>query len=112
MEFSTKIRFADEKLKKSFEELKYSKTEDKNLYEWISKALKELEINSFCGIQIPKRLIPKEYYKKFGNLDNLWKYNLPNGWRLIYFVVNNEVCIVSVVIEWLKHKDYERRFGY
>lgn len=59
---------------------------------------------------MPKKLIPKDY-KKYG-IDNLWKYDLPNGWRLMYSVANDEVKIISIVLEWLDHKNYEKRFGY
>lgn len=69
-------QFADEKLKKAYEKLKDSKTEDKELYKWVSRAIIDLEENAFCGIQIPKRLIPKTYIKKYG-IDNLWKYDPP-----------------------------------
>lgn len=31
--------------------------------------------------------------------DNLWKYDLPKAWRLIYSVANGEVCIISIVLE-------------
>ncbi|MBL7100659.1 MAG: type II toxin-antitoxin system YoeB family toxin [Nanoarchaeota archaeon] len=103
--------FADEKLKRSYEELKDSKTEDKNLYKWISKAIDDIEENAFCGIQIPKKLIPKVYIKKY-SIDNLWKYDLPRGWRLIYSVAGNKILIVSIIIEWITHKEYERRFKY
>ena|SRR3989344_3198424 len=107
----SEIKFADEKVKASFESLKESKTEDKKLYEWIRRALDDLEENAFCGIQIAKRLIPKIYIEKY-RIDNLWKYDLPKGWRLIYSVANNEVNVLSIILEWMDHKDYERRFGY
>ena len=108
----SKIVFGNEKLKESFEKLKNSKTEDRRLYEWITRAFEDLENDAFCGIQILKKLIPKEYIIKFGELDNLWKYNLPNAWRLIYSVKKNEVVVLSVILEWMVHKDYERRFKY
>jgi Txe/YoeB family toxin of Txe-Axe toxin-antitoxin module len=107
-----KIFFADDNVRKAYEELKESKTEDKNLYEFISRALSDIEKDAFCGIQIQKRLIPKEYEKKYGNMDNLWKYNLPNAWRLIYTVKREGIIILGVVLEWMNHKNYERRFGY
>ena len=44
----SEIKFADEKVKASFESLKESKTEDKKLYEWIRRALDDLEENAFC----------------------------------------------------------------
>jgi len=108
----SKIVFGDEKVKASFEKLKSSKTEDKGLYEWLTRAFEDLEENAFCGIQIPKRLIPKEYKRKFGKLDNLWKYNLPNAWRLIYTIKDGDVVVLSIILEWLDHKEYERRFNY
>ena len=49
--------------------------------------------------------------KKY-EINNLWKYNLPNGWRLIYTVKASSVEIVSIILEWSDHKSYERRFGY
>ncbi len=106
----SQIVFADEKLKKEFEELKEIK--EIKLYEQLSKAFRNLEGNSFCGIQIPKELIPKEYHKKYGEITNLWKYNLPDAWRLIYTIKNNKVALLSIVLEWMNHKEYERRFGY
>lgn len=106
----SQIVFGDEKLEKEFKGLKSLK--EKALYEQLNKAFKNLEDNAFCGIQVPKRLIPKEYVTRFGPLTNLWKYNLPDAWRLIYTVKNNRVNILSVILEWLDHKEYERRFGY
>jgi len=106
------VRYADPKLKKSLEDLKNSTTEDQNLFKFINKALDDLEKNAFCGIQIPKKLIPKEYIKKY-EIDNCWKYNLPSAWRLIYSVVDaGEIKVISLILEWHKHKRYERKFNY
>ena len=105
------VHFGDEKIKESYEKLKDSKVEDKMLYKWITRAIDDLEINAFCGIQIPKKLIPKVYIDRY-KIDNLWKYDLPKGWRLIYSVANGEVCIISIILEWMNHKDYEKRFNY
>ncbi len=109
---NSKLIFGDEKLKASFEKLQHSTTEDKKLYEWLVRAFEDLEENAFYGIQIPKKLIPKDYENKFGRLDNLWKYNLPNAWRLIYTVKNGDIVVLSIVLEWMTYKDYEKRFKY
>ena len=45
-------------------------------------------------------------------MDNLWKYDLPKGWRLLYSVRGNEIIVISIILEWLSHKEYERRLGY
>lgn len=107
----SKIVFADKRLKDAFEELKESKTEDKKLYKWLNRAFDDLQKDAFSGIQIPRRLIPKEYIKKY-KIDNLWKYNLPNAWRLLYSVARDEIIVISIIIEWMNHKTYERRLGY
>ena len=107
----SEIKFADAAIEKSLKELKESKTEDRQLHKWIIRAFADLQENAFCGIRIRKRLIPKVYIEKYG-IDNLWKYDLPKGWRLIYSVANGQISIISIVLEWMDHKNYERRFGY
>ena len=108
----SKVVFGNSKLKDSFNKLKKLKTEDKKLYEWLVRAFEDLENDAFCGIQISKKLIPRDYEKKFGKIDNLWKYNLPNAWRLIYTVKSNEIIVLSIVLEWMGHKKYEKKFNY
>ena len=107
----SEINFAEAKIEKALRDLKDSKTEDKKLYKWISRALEDLQENAFCGTQLPKRLIPKVYVNKYG-IDNLWKYDLPKGWRLIYSVSNGQICVLTIILEWMDHKNYERRFNY
>lgn len=111
MKVSSRVQFADEKVKKAFLELKEAKSNEKELYEFLIRAFNDIEENAFCGIQIPKKLIPKEYGKKY-RVKNLWKYNLPNAWRLIYSIERDRIMVVSIVLEWMNHKDYEKRFNY
>ena len=66
----SEIKFAQVRIEKALLNLKGSKTEDKKLYKWIFRAFEDLEENAFCGIQLPKRLIPKVYVDKYG-IDNL-----------------------------------------
>ena len=106
-----KVGFASEEIKKAFDELKSGKFEDKQLYEFLERAIDDLKKNPFVGKNVPKNLIPKEYIRNFG-IDNLRKYDLPNAWRLMYTLKGNELTIVSVILEWLDHKNYERRFKY
>ena len=111
MKLPSNIRFVNETIKDKLYALNKGTTSEKELYKLIHTALDCIEENAFCGIQIPKKLIPKEYFLKY-NIQNLWKYNLPKGWRLMYSVVNDEIVVVSLVLEWFNHKDYERRFNY
>ena len=105
------VSFGDPKVDKEFEELKEGKFQDKQLYHFIERAIKDLKENPACGIKIAKYLWPKEYIKEY-SITNLWKYNLPNGWRLIYTIKENEVTIFTIILEWFDHKDYERKFKY
>lgn len=107
----SKIKFADKKMNLSFKALNHSKAEGKKLYKWIVRAFKDLEQNAYSGTQISKKLISKIYRDKY-DVDNLWKYDLPEGWRLIYSVTQGEVCVLTIILEWMNHKDYERRFKY
>jgi len=106
-----KVAFISEKRKSEFDSLKGGIFEDKQLYSFIERAINDLKLKPLCGIKIPKNVWPEEYIKKFG-ITNLWKYDLPNGWRLIYTIETNEVMIVNIILEWFDHKNYERRFNY
>jgi len=107
----SRVIFVDKKIKKAFEKLKNSTGEKKILYRWLNRAFDDLAENATVGIQIPNRLIPREYKRKYG-IDNLWKYNLPNAWRLIYSIKREEIIILSIILEWFDHKSYERKFRY
>ena len=104
------VAFITTKLKEEFEFLKEGKFQDKQLYTHICRAQDDLKRNPSCGVKLSKNLWPKEYIQKW-EITNLWKYDLPNGWRLIYTIETDEIRIVSIVLEWFDHKNYERRFG-
>ncbi|MFH1211753.1 MAG: hypothetical protein V1659_02370 [Candidatus Woesearchaeota archaeon] len=108
MKKPSKVVFISQELENTFSSL------DNN--DFLKKAIvctiKKLRKNAFCGIQIPKRLIPKEFVKKYG-INNLWKINLPKGWRILYTVTpENEVELITAILEWFNHKAYERKFRY
>ncbi len=105
------VSFVDEKLLASFSELKSGKFEEKQLASYIERAIADLKENPLVGISVPMKLWPKEYIVKF-KVNNLRKYDLPNGWRLVYTLKGNQVEIISVILEWFDHKNYEKRFGY
>ncbi|MFA6023300.1 MAG: hypothetical protein WC781_04385 [Candidatus Pacearchaeota archaeon] len=107
----SETRFVEESVKEAFYDLENGDSSEKELFKFISQAMDNIEKNAFCGIQIPKIQIPKEYIKKYG-IANLWKYDLPNAWRLIYTIRGGKAIVVSVILEWMSHKEYERRFGY
>lgn len=102
------VVFADDKIEKAYNSLDDG--------DWLKKAIKKamdnLKENVFFGERIPKEQIPKEYEIKYG-INNLWRYPLPNAWRLVYSVITpSNVEILAVILEYFNHKKYERRFGY
>lgn len=105
------VSFITPNLKSEYEELKEGKFEDKQLHKFITRARNDLKNNPFSGIRVPKKLWPEVYIKKY-RITNLWKYDLPNGWRLTYIIEASEVKIVSIILEWFSHKEYEKRFKY
>ena len=108
---SKHVAFISEALKNQFNELNKGKFEDKQLYNFLNKAINNLKENPLCGVRIPKRLWPDTYVKNYG-ITNLWKYDLPNAWRLIYSIEADEIKIVSIILNWMTHKEYERLFKY
>src|SRR3989344_6849247 len=104
----SKVIFADDKIQKEFFDLE----ESNEIKKFIKRAILVIQVNAFCRIQIPKRIIPKEYVQNYG-VTNLWKYDLPDGWRLIYSITTpNKVEVISIILEWFDHTGYERRFRY
>ena len=101
----------DRKVQEAFYLLEKGDQADRSLFISINKALDTIEHNTFSGTQIPKRLIPHCYLKLYG-VKNLWKYNLPKGWRLVYSISSDGILVISIILEWFDHKEYERRFNY
>ena len=112
MEKPSIIRFANRTVEESFYKLKSGDEQEQEMFRLVNQAMDNIEKNAFCGIQIPKKQIPKEYTQHYGAM-NLWKYDLPRGWRLIYTIRGENAIIVSIILEWFfAHKDYERKFNY
>lgn len=105
----SEIRWETPELKDAFYKLK---KEDPNLFKQINSALDDIEENAFGCIQLPKRLIPK----KWNQYSNIWKYDLPKGWRLFYTVVppnqDGKIIVLAIILDWMSHKEYERLFKY
>jgi hypothetical protein len=77
----------------------------------IKQKIEFLKDNPEYGIHIPKNRMPKEYIKSY-DVNNLWKVNLSGAWRMIYTIRGNEVEIISLILDILKHRDYEKKFKY
>ncbi|MFH1721289.1 MAG: hypothetical protein ABH950_01650 [Candidatus Altiarchaeota archaeon] len=77
----------------------------------VDKGIAKLAQDPRAGKKIQKRIWPKEYVREYG-IDNLWKLNLDSFWRMTYTVTGQKTEIISLFLEVLDHKKYDRRFGY
>ena len=104
------IDFVSERLRNNIFLLKNGDDSERKLYKYIARAFYDIENDLTCCIKIPKKLWPNEY-KKY-KITNLWKYDLPNGWRIIFSLRQDDILILAMILEWLSHKEYEKRFNY
>jgi len=103
-----KVVFLDNSLEKSFESL----PEKDPLKKGLIKAIKDIQENVSCGRNVVKKLIPKSLINKY-KINNIWIYNLPNSWRLLYSITpTQEIEIIAAVLCWMDHKEYERLFKF
>jgi hypothetical protein len=103
-----KVVFIDQELEDSFNQLS-----DKDpVKKGIVRAIKFIQEDFASGRNVKKELIPKRLIDKY-DINNLWIYDLPNGWRLLYSVTSGgEIEIIAAVLDWMDHKDYEKLFGF
>lgn len=81
---------------------------DTQLLKSIQRALDLLKTKPFAGDSVSENLWPKE----FGNLPNLFRMELSQFWRLLYYVAGDEIKVISVVFEICDHQHYDKIFGY
>ncbi len=105
---ANKVVFIDSSLEKSFEQLSDKDPVKKGM----KRAFHSIEEDVFCGRNVKKKLIPRKLVERY-KINNLWIYNLPDGWRLLYSITSGgEIEIIAAVLDWMDHKDYERLFGF
>ena len=70
---------------------------------------KRLRLEPFLGGRVARHLLPKE----FRGLPNLFRLELPDGWRALYTVASNPSEGTQVRVVWIgSHSRYDRLFGY
>ena len=77
----------------------------------IKQKIEILKANPEYGIHIQKDRIPKKYVQNY-DVNNLWKIDLSGAWRMIYTIRGSEVEIISLILDIMNHRDYEKKFGY
>ncbi|MFH1473369.1 MAG: hypothetical protein ABIE55_00590 [Candidatus Aenigmatarchaeota archaeon] len=97
--------------KDSYLELKKRKDKEAtsilNSFERVKQILKD---NPQYGDPITKKIIPKSLLRL--GIQNLYRVELSNYWRMIYTIEGNEISIFLFVLSIVDHKEYNRLFGY
>ncbi len=81
------------------------------LFNSIKDKIKLLKKNPQFGVHVSKNKIPKSYIQKY-DVNNIWKVNLAGAWRMIYTLRGDKVEIISLILDIINHKDYEKKFNY
>ncbi len=84
--------------------------ESQSLFNSINRTTEILKTNPQYGDPIPKRLIPKSLIKE--NIQNLYRVELSNYWRMLYTIEGTKVEILVFVLKIMDHKEYDKLFGY
>jgi hypothetical protein len=85
-----------------------NKEQEKKLIWWRNRLAQDVTV----GDPIRKSLVPVALKRSY-EIHNLWRLELPGGWRALYTIASRplgrpEVLILRIV----SHKDYDRLFGY
>lgn len=86
---------------------------EKSILNSIKQKAELIKSNFQYGDPVAKKLIPKEYVQKYG-INNLFRVELPNFWRMLYSVQEGEsqIEIIAFVLDIMNHKDYDKKFNY
>lgn len=95
----------------SFIELK--SREDKHsrvLLNSIERTINFLKKNPQYGDPIRKEIIPENFKK--ARIQNLYRVELSNYWRMLYTIEGNQIEIFCFVLSIIDHPTYNKLFGY
>lgn len=84
--------------------------EAQTLLKSINRIKEILKTNPQYGNPISKRLIPDSLLKE--GIQNLYRVELSNYWRLLYTIEGTKIEILVFVLKILDHKEYNKLFGY
>jgi len=77
----------------------------------INNALKNIKANYNYGDLIPRRLISKATFERYGT-DKIFRVELVGYWRLLYTIIGDEIKIIALILEYMDHDQYNKIFGY
>lgn len=82
-------------------------TSEMQLLKSIKQKIELIKANPFYGDNIEKRKIPKNY-----DVQNLWRVELTNYWRMLYTIKGDQIEIICFILNIINHKEYDKKFGY
>lgn len=75
-----------------------------------------LAADPHTGTLVSLRKVPKDTRRKWerrvGPVGNLYKLDLPDGWRVLYTAGTEGQARVILILEVVDHKEYDRLLGY
>ena len=84
--------------------------EAKSILNSFNRIKEILKKNPQYGYPIKKELIPQELKKL--DIQNLYRVELSNYWRMLYTIEGDTITIFLFVLKIMNHKDYNKLFGY
>lgn len=81
--------------------------QEAQLFRSIKNKIELIRQNPFYGDNIKKRNIPVGLA-----VDNLWRVELTNYWRMLYTIRGDEIEIICFVLRIIDHPTYDLLLGY
>ncbi len=82
-------------------------TKEMQLLRSIKQKIELIRANPFYGDNIHKKDIPKEY-----NVQNLWRVELSQYWRMLYTIKGDQIEIICFILDIIDHHEYDKKLGY
>ncbi|MFQ5838322.1 MAG: hypothetical protein ACE5HJ_06015 [Thermoplasmata archaeon] len=74
--------------------------------------MRDPQAGTFLRVARVPKVTTQRWEARIGTVTNLYKLDLPGGWRALYTIGSDGPLRVVLVLEILRHKDYERVLGY
>ncbi len=82
-------------------------TNEMQLLRSIKQKIEFIKANPFYGNNIEKVKIPKSY-----DVQNLWRVELSQFWRMLYTIKGDQIEIICFILDIINHETYDKKFGY
>ncbi|PIN85952.1 hypothetical protein COV19_07080 [Candidatus Woesearchaeota archaeon CG10_big_fil_rev_8_21_14_0_10_44_13] len=86
---------------------------DRMLLDAINQKIRLVKIDIHYGDPISKPLTPVEYKLNY-NINNLFRIELPDFWRMLYTLTSgkDENELIVFILDIIDHKTYDKKFSY